>query len=158
MRIRLSWSKIMILQVNLLSLLSAASLEQRGQELWLQEILAVLELCVSHCHDVAKHLTDQLWHFCQLLCTCDEPLCLSLGKVLPALACLLYVWCTASQHCFYENKQHQNDASNPMRRSKIFEQPCSFSYMLLCHMQRGEGWVQISKQSFHQMRADGLSF
>lgn len=81
-------------QVYLLEyVIDAQNIEE--QDLWLQEILAVLDPCAEHCQEVAGYLASFLRSLCQLVCTCREPLCLSLGLcaalLKPSLS-LVFTW------------------------------------------------------------------
>ena len=65
------------MQIQLLERQVYSTADHEAREAWVKEILVVLEPCASQCQDVALMLTRHMRVLCDLLFTCDEPLCLS---------------------------------------------------------------------------------
>ena len=68
-------------QVSLLGLLLEAEVGQEGKELWIQEVVALLEPAARQSKAVAAYLAMQMATICRLILTSEEPLSLSLGEM-----------------------------------------------------------------------------
>jgi hypothetical protein len=67
--------------VSLLRLLLEAEAGQEGREVWMQEVLALLEPAARQSRAVARYLATEIGIVCRLVITSMEPLSLSLGKL-----------------------------------------------------------------------------
>jgi len=74
-------SGITLQQVSLLRLLLEAEAGQEGRELWIQEVVALLEPAARQSRAVAGYLASAIGVICRLILTSLEPLSLSLGKL-----------------------------------------------------------------------------